>query len=101
MILTNEFEVKAAVEDAWPLLVDIPRAAWCLPGAELESSEGGRPTREPRWTPASSWRFFSTEWFGKSSRAAGTSETPHRRSSGTMSEMSGDDLASVYRGAEA
>lgn len=40
MILTHEFDVQAPVADTWPVVTDIPRVARCLPGAELESSEG-------------------------------------------------------------
>ena len=40
MILTNEFEVAAPVDKAWPVLTDIPRVTRCLPGAVLESSDG-------------------------------------------------------------
>lgn len=40
MIITNDFEVGAPLDRAWPVLLDIPRVARCLPGAQLESSDG-------------------------------------------------------------
>jgi uncharacterized protein len=35
MKLENSFEVPAAPEDAWSLLLDVPRVVPCMPGAEL------------------------------------------------------------------
>src|SRR5436190_3327062 len=35
MKLENSFEVKAAPETAWDLLLDVPRVIPCMPGAEL------------------------------------------------------------------
>jgi carbon monoxide dehydrogenase subunit G len=35
MKLENSFEVKAAPETAWELLLDVPRVIPCMPGAEL------------------------------------------------------------------
>ncbi|WP_334141350.1 SRPBCC family protein [Rhabdothermincola sp.] len=40
MELTNEFEVRAPVEQAWSVLTDLERIAPCLPGAKLEGVEG-------------------------------------------------------------
>jgi hypothetical protein len=34
--LRNEFMIDAPVEKAWPVLLDIPRVASCLPGATIE-----------------------------------------------------------------
>src|SRR5262245_20225154 len=36
MKLENEFTVPASVEDAWAVLLDVPRVAPCLPGAAVE-----------------------------------------------------------------
>ena len=35
MELHHEFEVTAAIEDAWPVFLDMPRLAPCLPGAAV------------------------------------------------------------------
>lgn len=35
MRIDNSFEVPAAVEDVWKLLLDVPRVVPCMPGAEL------------------------------------------------------------------
>jgi carbon monoxide dehydrogenase subunit G len=35
LIITNAFEIPLPPEEAWPLLMDVPRIAPCLPGAEL------------------------------------------------------------------
>jgi uncharacterized protein len=35
MKLENSFEVPAAPEEAWALLLDVPRVVPCMPGAEL------------------------------------------------------------------
>jgi uncharacterized protein len=35
MKLENSFEVAAPAEDAWKLLLDVPRVVPCMPGAEL------------------------------------------------------------------
>ncbi len=35
MKLENEFFVQAPPEDAWALLIDVPRVIPCMPGAEL------------------------------------------------------------------
>jgi len=37
--LENEFTVPASVDEAWKLLLDVPRVATCLPGATVE--DGG------------------------------------------------------------
>jgi carbon monoxide dehydrogenase subunit G len=34
--LRNEFTIAAPVDQAWPVLLDIPRVASCLPGATIE-----------------------------------------------------------------
>ena len=39
MKLENEFTVPASIDEAWALLLDVPRVATCLPGATVE--EGG------------------------------------------------------------
>src|SRR3954449_6197589 len=39
MKLENEFTVPASVEEAWAVLLDVPRVAPCLPGATVD--EGG------------------------------------------------------------
>ena len=36
MKLENEFTVPASVDEAWALLLDVPRVATCLPGATVE-----------------------------------------------------------------
>ena len=36
MKLENEFTVPASIDDAWAVLLDIPRVAPCLPGATVE-----------------------------------------------------------------
>ena len=40
MDLTNEFDVKVPVDEAWAVLTDIERIAPCLPGAQLKEVEG-------------------------------------------------------------
>src|SRR2546423_15144493 len=35
MLINNSFEVPLAPADAWNVLMDIPRIAPCVPGAEL------------------------------------------------------------------
>jgi carbon monoxide dehydrogenase subunit G len=40
MKLENEFVVPASVDDAWGVLLNVERVAPCLPGAEVEKSEG-------------------------------------------------------------
>jgi len=35
LIISNSFEIPLPPEEAWPLLMDVPRIAPCLPGAEL------------------------------------------------------------------
>ena len=40
MKLENEFTVPASVDDAWKVLLDVERVAPCLPGAEIQESEG-------------------------------------------------------------
>lgn len=42
MKLVNEFTVHASLSEAWPVLLDIPRVAGCIPGATVESSDGDR-----------------------------------------------------------
>jgi carbon monoxide dehydrogenase subunit G len=44
MKLENEFTVPAPVEQAWAVLLDVQRAAACLPGAAIEGSEGDAHT---------------------------------------------------------
>ena len=36
MRIENAFEVPAAPDAAWALLIDVPRVVPCMPGAELE-----------------------------------------------------------------
>src|SRR5262245_48339130 len=36
MKLENEFTVPASIDDAWAVLLDVPRVAPCLPGAVVE-----------------------------------------------------------------
>ena len=36
MRLVNEFVIDASVEQAWPVLLDLPRVAGCLPGVVME-----------------------------------------------------------------
>jgi carbon monoxide dehydrogenase subunit G len=38
--LENEFTVPASIDEAWTLLLDVPRVATCLPGASVEDSGG-------------------------------------------------------------
>jgi carbon monoxide dehydrogenase subunit G len=40
MKLENEFTVPASVDEAWAVLLDVPRVAPCLPGAAIEEGEG-------------------------------------------------------------
>ncbi|MGH8907908.1 MAG: SRPBCC family protein [Egibacteraceae bacterium] len=35
MLIENEFEVAAPIEQVWQYLLDVPRLAPCMPGAEL------------------------------------------------------------------
>ncbi len=35
MIIANSFDIPLPPDEAWPLLMDVPRIAPCLPGAEL------------------------------------------------------------------
>ena len=35
MIISNSFDIPLPPDEAWPLLMDVPRIAPCLPGAEL------------------------------------------------------------------
>jgi uncharacterized protein len=39
MKLTNEFVIRAPVEQVWPVLLDIERVAPCLPGASITNYE--------------------------------------------------------------
>lgn len=39
MELNNEFTVPASIDQAWAVLLDIPRVAPCLPGATVEPGE--------------------------------------------------------------
>jgi uncharacterized protein len=41
MKLENEFTVPASIDDAWAVLLDIPRVAPCLPGATVEPGGDG------------------------------------------------------------
>src|SRR3954447_4832952 len=45
MKLENEFTVPASIDEAWAFLLDVPRAAPCLPGASVE--EGGEDGEDP------------------------------------------------------
>lgn len=40
MQFDNVFTVEAPIDDAWKLLVDIPKIASCLPGATVHESDG-------------------------------------------------------------
>lgn len=40
MLLKNEFEIDAGVDQAWELLTDLARVMPCMPGAALEGVEG-------------------------------------------------------------
>lgn len=40
MKLENEFVVPVGVEQAWDVLLDVPRIAPCLPGAKLDEPQG-------------------------------------------------------------
>lgn len=40
MKLENEFTVPASIEQAWAVLLDVPRVAPCLPGATVEPGQG-------------------------------------------------------------
>src|SRR3954453_12953687 len=40
MKLENEFTVPASIDEAWGVLLDVPRVAPCLPGATVEADQG-------------------------------------------------------------
>ena len=40
MKLENEFTVPASIDQAWAVLLDVPRVAPCLPGATVEPGDG-------------------------------------------------------------
>lgn len=40
MELSNSFEVKAPIDEAWVIINDVERIAPCLPGAQLQEIEG-------------------------------------------------------------
>src|SRR4051812_18907398 len=40
MKLENEFTVPASTDEAWGVLLDVPRVAPCLPGATVEADQG-------------------------------------------------------------
>src|SRR3954453_14986758 len=40
MKLENEFTVPASIDQAWAVLLDVPRVAPCLPGATVEPDRG-------------------------------------------------------------
>ena len=40
MKLENEFTVPASIDEAWAVLLDVPRVAPCLPGATVEPVQG-------------------------------------------------------------
>src|SRR3954452_4824379 len=40
MKLENEFTVPASIDQAWAVLLDVPRVAPCLPGATVEPDQG-------------------------------------------------------------
>src|SRR3712207_9185553 len=42
MLIETRFTVPVPPEQAWPLLLDVPRIAPCLPGAELTEVTGDR-----------------------------------------------------------
>jgi carbon monoxide dehydrogenase subunit G len=42
MQLENSFTVPATPDTAWPILLDVPRIAPCMPGAELTEAVDGR-----------------------------------------------------------
>jgi hypothetical protein len=44
MELVNEFTVKRPIEQTWNTLTDVPTITPCLPGATLESADGGTYT---------------------------------------------------------
>src|SRR4051794_18250719 len=44
MKLENEFTVPASIDEAWAVLLDVPRVAPCLPGATVEEGEDGEYT---------------------------------------------------------
>src|ERR687893_718050 len=44
MQLENEFTVPASIEQAWAVLLDIPRVAPCLPGATVDDGTDMRVT---------------------------------------------------------
>ena len=39
MKLENEFTVPASIDEAWAILLDVPRVAPCLPGATVEPGD--------------------------------------------------------------
>src|SRR3954470_16165101 len=41
MKLENEFTVPASIDEAWGVLLDVPRVAPCLPGATVEPGGDG------------------------------------------------------------
>jgi carbon monoxide dehydrogenase subunit G len=44
--IENSFEVPAAADEVWALLMDVPRVVPCMPGAELiETVESRRGKR--------------------------------------------------------
>ena len=43
MQLNNSFTVPATPEAAWNVLLDVPRIAPCMPGAELTARSARRP----------------------------------------------------------
>lgn len=45
MEILNGFEVPATLDEAWAMLLDIPRILPCLPGVELIEISTTRPTR--------------------------------------------------------
>ena len=47
MKLENEFTVPASIDDAWAVLLDVPRVAPCLPGATVEEGRRGRRVQGP------------------------------------------------------
>ncbi|GLW65695.1 hypothetical protein Arub01_39390 [Actinomadura rubrobrunea] len=44
MELDHEFAVPVPVDEAWSVLLDVERVAQCVPGATLDSAEGGEYT---------------------------------------------------------
>ncbi len=48
MKLENEFTVPASIDQAWAVLLDVPRVAPCLPGATVEPAAARTATSRAR-----------------------------------------------------